>query len=169
MLKDVVNGNKTFIERKRKESAGGERDEALESVAPDNTMSSKTRIAVFGVYIVLIVFGAVTGYLLAAKNGFSLPKGSASKTIKTDTIVGIIDEKTFKDAADGVIEKDGVDGEGTHKLIREGGPSQTASIVSSVIDLDAYIGKKVKIWGQTMAAKKANWLMDVGKIEILEK
>ncbi|MBU1327436.1 hypothetical protein KKB64_02970 [Patescibacteria group bacterium] len=136
---------------------------------PDITMSSKTRITVFSVYIVLIVFGTVTGYVLSAKNGFSLPKGSAPKTIKTDTVVGIADEKTFKDTAEGVIEKDGVDGEGTHRLIREGGPSQTAFLISSVIDLDTYVGKKVKIWGQTMAAKKANWLMDVGKIEILEK
>jgi hypothetical protein len=25
----------------------------------------------------------------------------------------------------------------------------------------------VKVWGQTQAAKKAAWLMDVGKIELL--
>jgi hypothetical protein len=52
--------------------------------------------------------------------------------------------------------------------VREGGPSQTAYLVSSVIDLDSYAGKKVKVWGETFAAKKVSWLMDVGKIEILE-
>lgn len=123
----------------------------------------------YGVYILLIVFGIGTGYLLSLKSGISLDfTRDKSKIIKTDKIAGSTDIKTFRDSAIGVIEKGGIDGEGTHRLIRDGGPSQTAFLISSVINLDEYIGKKVKVWGETFAAKKAAWLMDVGKIEIQE-
>ena len=53
----------------------------------------------------------------------------------------------------GDFAKGGIDGEGTHKLIRDGGPSKTAYLTSSVIDLDQFVGKKVKIWGETRAAQ----------------
>ena len=133
--------------------------------AIDKTMK-KTIILV---YVVLALVGVGTGFLLSRTVA---PKKSASttvtsKTIKTDTVAGSTDEKTFKDSATGKIEKGGLDGEGTHNLVRDGGPSQTIYLISSVVDLDEYIGKNVKIWGQTQAAKKAAWLMDVGKIELL--
>lgn len=119
-----------------------------------------------GVYLLLVLMGGGTGYLLARKVGVGGRGGPA--TVKTGEEVGIADTKTFRDSAEGIIEKDGVDGEGTHRLIREGGPSQTAYLISSVIDLDQYMGLKVKIWGETFAAQKAGWFMDVGKIEILK-
>jgi hypothetical protein len=132
--------------------------------AIDKTMK-KTIILV---YVVLALVGVGTGFLLSRTIG---PKTNSStvtsKTIKTDTVAGSTDEKTFKDSATGKIEKGGIDGEGTHSLVRDGGPSQTVYLISSVVDLDEYIGKNVKIWGQTQAAKKAAWLMDVGKIELL--
>jgi hypothetical protein len=34
------------------------------------------------------------------------------------------------------------------------------------VDLDKYVGKKVKVFGQTLAAQKAAWLMDVGRVEL---
>jgi len=37
-----------------------------------------------------------------------------------------------------------------------------------VIDLEKFVGRKVKVWGQTFAAQKAGWLMDVGKLKVLE-
>lgn len=122
------------------------------------------------VYVILVLLGIGTGYLLSRNT--KLAGGAVGETqggmIKTEKIEGLADTKTFKDSAEGTIEKGGINGEGTHKLIREGGPSQTAYLVSSVVDLDAYVGKKVKIWGETFAAQKAAWLMDVGKIEVLE-
>lgn len=121
---------------------------------------------VIGGYAFLLVFGITTGYLLSRS---SLGAAAASKPggiIKTGKVAGISDTKTFKDSAEGTVEKGGLSGEGTHKLIREGGPSQTVYLISSAVDLDEYAGKKVKVWGQTMAAKKAAWLMDVGKIEL---
>jgi hypothetical protein len=125
----------------------------------------KTKMAVWTVYALLILLGLGTGYVLAAKGtGPTAAPGS----IETDTIVGSTDTETFKDWAEGTLEKDGEVGEGTHKLIREGGPSQTAYLISSVVDLDKFIGKKVKVWGQTVAAQKVSWLMDVGKVELLQ-
>jgi len=35
-----------------------------------------------------------------------------------------------------------------------------------VIDLSGFVDKKVEIWGETLAAKKAGWLMDVAKVKV---
>ena len=134
----------------------------------ENNMKLNWRIFL-GVYVLLILLGVGTGYLLSSKRAGSDAVGQKSSTIKTDTVAGSTDATTFKDSAEGTIEKGGLDSEGSHKLIRDGGPSQTAYLVSSVVDLDEYVGKKVRVWGQTMAAKKVSWLMDVGKIERLQE
>jgi len=130
----------------------------------DKTM---TKRYVIGVYVILVLLGIGTGYLLSGKARGGSVFQNKPTTIKTDTVVGSTDTKTFKDSAEGTIEKGGMDGEGSHRLVREGGESQTAFLISSVVDLDEYVGKKVKVWGQTFAAEKASWLMDVGKIELL--
>lgn len=121
----------------------------------------------FLVYALLIGLGVVTGYVLSRT---ATPLSSAGKPtmINTGKVAGVTDDRTFKDSAVGTVEKGGINGEGTHKLIREGGVSQTAFLISSVVDLDQYVGRKVKVWGQTFDAEKAAWLMDVGKIEIQE-
>ncbi len=134
----------------------------------ENTMKLNWRIFI-GVYVLLILLGVGTGYMLSSKQAGFGAVGQKSSTIKTDTVAGSTDATTFKDSAEGTIEKGGLDSEGSHKLIRDGGPSQTAYLVSSVVDLDEYVGKKVRVWGQTMAAKKVSWLMDVGKIERLQE
>ncbi len=117
------------------------------------------------VYVILLLLGVGTGYLLSQRGGGSplAPKGTP---ITTSKVVGVQDASTFKDCATGTLEKGGLEGEGTHKLIREGGPSQTAYLISSVIDLDQYVGLTAKVCGQTMAAKKVSWLMDVGRLEL---
>lgn len=83
--------------------------------------------------------------------------------------MGIKDPKTFKDQAFGRIEKnDNQDiPEGTHKLIRPGGPSQTAYLTSSMVDLDLFVGKCVEILGETFKGQKAAWLLDVGWVKVL--
>jgi hypothetical protein len=130
--------------------------EPIEPIQKEDTpMKTQSTRIVIGVYAVLVLLGIGTGYLLSRAN-----------VIKTDKVAGSTDTKTFKDSAIGVLQKDGTDGEGTHQLLREGGPSQTVTLMSSVIDLNQYVGKKVKVYGQTMAAQKAAWLMDVGRVEI---
>lgn len=150
-----------------KGTAGGLKSINFDSEVKETKETMKINSKIFtGVYIIIILLGVATGYLLSAKTG-SGGLTQQSTTIKTDKVAGSTDATTFKDSAEGTIEKGGLDGEGSHKLIREGGPSQTAYLVSSVIDLDEYVGKKVRVWGQTMTAKKVSWLMDVGKIESL--
>jgi len=132
----------------------------------DIPMQMKTQSArmIIGVYVLLVLLGIGTGYLLSRANIAGV--GVKPSVIKTNKVAGSTDTKTFKDSAVGVIQKDGTDGEGTHSLIRDGGPSQTVTLMSSVVDLDQYNGKKVKVFGQTLAAQKAAWLMDVGRVEL---
>lgn len=126
-------------------------------------MKTRSTRIIIVVYVLLVVLGVGTGYLLsrASAGGSSVP-GS----IKTAKVSGSTDTTTFKDTAVGVIQKGGSDGEGTHQLIRDGGPSQTVTLTSSEVDLDQFVGKKVKVYGQTLAAQKAAWLMDVGRVEL---
>lgn len=116
----------------------------------------------------IILLGILSGFLL-----FSLQKKTLNNNLQTGSspqtkVVGSKDQKTFKDSAEGTLEAGGVNGEGTHRLIRPGGESQTVYLTSSVLNMDDFVGKKVRVWGETFAAKKAGWLMDVGKVEVLE-
>lgn len=119
--------------------------------------------------LVIVAAGILSGYVLSSSFSKSgrpmLPaQGGISTSGKS---VGSSDTKTFPDSAEGQLEAGGIDGEGTHKLIRPGGDSQTVYLTSSVLDLNQFVGKKVKVWGQTFSAKKAGWLMDVGRVETL--
>ena len=126
--------------------------------------------------------------ILGAAAGFALSKIAPSKSTTADSVVappsgvtGIVSKEeikvgqvygntsaSFKDTATGVIEKGSINGEGTHILNREGGATQRASLTSSSVDLDLFIGKKVEIKGETNASKKTAWLLDVGTIKVLE-
>mgnify|MGYP001605629496 CR=1 FL=1 len=57
--------------------------------------------------------------------------------------------------------------EGSHILVRDG-IGQNAYLTSSVVDLDKYIDKKVQVWGKTYSAQKAGWLMDIGRIKLVQ-
>lgn len=121
----------------------------------------------------IVIVGVLTGWLLNKQGvGRSLlgTGGTASAPgVKLGSgEAGLADESTFKDTATGKLEEGGVNGEGTHHLTREGGPSQNVYLTSTVIDLGAFVGKKVQVWGQTIGAKKAGWLMDVGKIKVVD-
>lgn len=126
----------------------------------------KIIMLVFGV---LIFLGVGTGFIVARE--LTVVSGTADlksgEEVKIGTTYGSNDTITFSDWAEGKLEKGGIKGEGTHALLREGGPSQTAYLISSVVDLDKFVGKKVKVWGKTVDAVNASWLMDVGRLEIL--
>ena len=86
--------------------------------------------------------------------------------LKVGDIIGVNDDKTFNNQAKGVLDKGGFNGEGSHKLLRPGGASQTAYLTSSVVDLDEFVGHEVTVWGQTFSAQKVGWLMDVGRVKV---
>ncbi len=117
------------------------------------------------IVLVIVLSGILTGYVLFSRGS---PAGRTGIVSGGGKALGSPNVTTFKDTAAGVIEKGGIDGEGTHKLIREGGPSQTAYLTSSVIDLDEFVGKKVQVWGETFSGQKAGWLMDVGRVKVIE-
>lgn len=130
-------------------------------------MNYKVLLVLAGVGIVVV--GAGTGYLLSRSDGHVSGVASINnQMVKSETEVGSKDTKTFRDTATGIIEKNGTNGTGTHKLVRDGGPSQTIYMVSSVIDLDQFDGKKVEVWGETQKVAKVSWFMDIGRVKIVE-
>jgi hypothetical protein len=122
--------------------------------------------------VLMVGLGIVSGYFFTGRNRVAITSGGTGVVAESSIIkgaeFGLKDESTFKDTAMGTVEAGGIDSEGTHKLLREGGPSQTVYLISSVLDLDQFVGKKVQVWGETNKAQKAAWLMDVGKVKILE-
>ena len=136
-------------------------------------MPKKNLKLVFAIFL-MVVLGIFTGYGLntyfsGGKTVSDSGTGTASSDgeIKKGLIVGSEDESTFKDVTEGELAEGGVDGEGSHHLVRPGGESQNVYLTSSFLDLDLYLGYKVKVWGETHTAQKAGWLMDVGRLEVL--
>lgn len=131
------------------------------------------KIGVIVFVAAVIVLGVVTGNFLGRGKvtPFGGVKQQTAKVEPGKPPPPELDTQTFRDRAAGVIEKNDVGdkyAQGTHKLIREGGPSQTSYLVSSVVDLNLYVGKKVEVWGETFASTQVGWLMDVGKVNVLE-
>ena len=115
---------------------------------------------------VTIAIGGVGGFMMVKKSPTATTSSDKGSVIKTDKAAGVADKKTFKDSAEGTLREGGMEGEGNFHLERAGGVSQNAYLTSSTVDLSKYIGKKVKVWGQTFTGQKAGWLMDVGLVEI---
>lgn len=137
-------------------------------IRPLITNTNFTKL-ILGVLIASLVLGIGSGYILAKKQpntplkDVSLP-GQSPKTAQSD-------KQTFRDFAEGVLKAkpsttNGNYSEGTHLLQRDGG--YPVALTSSVVDLSQYEGKKVKVFGETQKALKEGWLMDVGKVEVLQ-
>lgn len=127
--------------------------------------------------VVALIAGCLTGlgaFKLNAKasglgSGAPLQQVAGSvDTIKANDVFGSADESTFKDSAEGYLQIGGFQGEGSHHLLRPGGDSQTVYLVSSVTDLDKFDGMQVKVWGETNKGQKVGWLMDVGRIQVID-
>lgn len=123
------------------------------------------------VIVLAIVFGVGTGFLISNFTNDDTNSGStlqnSSATTKDSKSAGVLDKKTFKDQAEGELKLGGLDGEGNFHLERPGGVSQNVYLTSTSVDLSVFVGKKVRVYGQTFSASKAGWLMDVGYIEII--
>ena len=118
----------------------------------------------FFTYIALaVIIGTVLGFGFSRFNKKTVKNGDTKTTAQS---AGVVDKKTFKDSAEGTLREGGIDGEGNFHLERSGGVSQNVYLTSTTVDLSGYIGKKVKVWGQTFKAEKAGWLMDVGLVEM---
>ena len=131
-------------------------------------MTLSPKVWLSGLIVLILLLGIGAGYLLFRISPPQVAGTSTGTMIKTATEVGSTDTKTFRDTAEGTLEEGGINGEGTHKLVRPGGVSQTVYLISSVIDLNEFVGKKVQVWGETIDAQRAGWLMDVGRVKIIE-
>ena len=92
-------------------------------------------------------------------------QGAKSQGVK---VIGSKDTKTFKDCTKGkLIKNDGkITTEGSHILQREGGESQNVYLTSSIVDLEQFLNKTIEVCGETNAAQKAGWLLDVGLVKV---
>lgn len=128
------------------------------------------------IFVLLLVLGLGTGFVGALVTSGGKTGAVTTSTgevveegeLKAGTVVGSDDTETFSDTAEGTLREGGIDGEGAYHLERPGGESQNVYMTSSVVDLAPMVGKKVKVWGKTFAGEKAGWLMDVGRVEVLE-
>jgi hypothetical protein len=127
------------------------------------------------VVLAIVLSGAVTGYFLSRQPGGTSIKEKVfegdHRLVSGAKEMGVKDETAFPDKAQGKLQKkeDGVVVEGSHQLLRPGGAGQTAYLTSSVVNLEQFIGKCVEVWGETFAAQKAGWLMDVGYVRELDQ
>ena len=120
-------------------------------------------VTFFTLVAVAVIIGAVLSFSFSR---FNKKTTNNSNTKTTAQSAGVVDKKTFKDSVEGILREGGIDGEGNFHLERPGGVSQNVYLTSTTVDLSNYIGKKVKVWGQTFQAEKAGWLMDVGSVEV---
>lgn len=134
-------------------------------------------------YIIVIVLAIISGFWISrifptqtsitdsivggSLNSSEAVKLSEGEEVKVGVTYGNI-SKNFSDNAMGIVKAGGINNEGTHTLIREGGITQNAALTSSTIDLDLFIDKKVEVRGETNDSNKVGWFMDVGSIKILE-
>jgi hypothetical protein len=134
---------------------------------PNSKRKMPIQLTIFALFVILA--GVGTGYALSGTSSANgdLPVVSEEKKATGSNEEGLNDDTSFPDTAEGTLEDGGIDGEGTHHLVREGGPSKYVYLSSTVLNLDTYKGKKVQVWGQTISGRKAGWLMDVGKIKSL--
>lgn len=119
----------------------------------------------------MVVVGIGTGWILSGglKNKPSTSAPGSSVTSNGEvTEAGVENGEEFTDTAEGLLEEGGIEGEGTHHLVREGGPAKYVYMTSTVINLQQFAGKEVQVWGETIAGQNAPWLMDVGKIKVVD-
>ncbi len=133
--------------------------------------SLPTKIAPILIIVLVVLAGIFSGLIASSRNKNQAKVKSSIQEENLTPEQKTSFNQTFRDQAEGQVEKnDKLDkyAQGTHRLIRPGGESQTAYLTSSVLDLDQYVGKKVKVYGETFGSSQVGWLMDVGKVEVVK-
>ena len=153
------------------------------SSQPENIKTESSSFSlpiIIGIILIslMVGFGLSRAYPSTQSKMITTSSGVVVETKSTDsisnadqlqagTLYGSADPNC-KDNATGTIAKGSINGEGTHILNRPGGADQRASLTSSAVDLDLFVGKNVTITGQTNASKKTGWLLDVCSIKITQ-
>lgn len=145
-------------------------DDRLVHTLGGSSTEGKFTIQTFLIIIILAAaLGGAGGFFMSSFSPqvTSQVKDQSSGETASKKSAGVLDEKKFPDKVEGLLKEGGVEGEGSFHLERPGGESQNVYLTSSIVDLSLYVGKKVRVRGETQKAQKAGWLMDVGYVEIL--
>lgn len=122
-------------------------------------------------FLILLALGVGSGYVISKAVRKTTVMGASTENGSVQIVKGAVygsdDTKTFSDSATGTLQEGGIDGEGQFHLERPGGASQNVYLTSSIVDLSQFVGKQIKVNGQTQKAQHAGWLMDVGRVEVL--
>lgn len=136
-----------------------------------HSLETKTQGGFTKPKFILILIGALILGTLAGFFGANYTKSSPGKAQVVSGLgkksAGVPDKKQFPDRTEGLLKPGGIDGEGNFHLERPGGESQNVYLTSSTVDLSQFVGKKIRVWGQTFQGQTAGWLMDVGYVESL--
>jgi len=135
--------------------------------------TGKNTIILIVVSLFIVLAGIGTGWLLSGgasgSGGSKVEDSTVTEMVDSESEAGIADESLFEEESpEGLLVEGGINGEGTHHLERDGGPSKYVYLTSTLINLQDFVGKKVKVWGDTLSGKSAGWLMDVGKIKEID-
>ncbi len=116
--------------------------------------------------LLVIIAGVMSGYFLSGANAGRSQGTSSNGTSEGENGNGStnVDESQFAETEEGVLMEGGIDGEGTHYLDRGMGEEKYVYLTSTVLNLDKYVGKKVRVKGNTIAGQKAGYLMEVGSV-----
>ena len=150
--------------------------DSADSLVKPLSLSEGAKNKIIWLVALVFVLGTVSGWGLfrtTSKQEGAFGGGGAAQLVEgekveTGKVYGSGEEEAFSDNTKGVIEVNEEGGEGTHVLMREGGDSQTVYLTSSVLDLEMFVGRQVEVWGQTFSSEKVGWLMDFGRIKVLE-
>ena len=138
-------------------------------VSPSQPQKTKKWTGVLSIVLVVflaIIMGRAVAQFTIKSNG-SLPQVTYTQEAGFgQDKFGQKNEKLCPDKAEGTLKIGGIDGEGTHHLVRKGGKDQYVYLTSSTVDLSKLQNKKVNVWGKTYAAQTAGWLMDVCYLEV---
>lgn len=146
-------------------------EKITQPIEPSTSGNKLAKIVPVLLIIIVVVIGIATGFVLSTKNK---PSIAGKILLEGEGISPEIQEnlsQTFSDEAQGVLEKNTeLDryAQGPWILIRPGGDDQRAFLTSTVLDLDEYIGKEVKVFGETFGSSQVGWLLDVGKVEVID-
>lgn len=158
------------LEKKEAKESKEEKEELMHGFK-DNK-SSLFSAKLLGVLLVIAFLGIGSGYLLAGNSSGGDPTSPGKRLlgsgVEKGKTYGEGDLEEYKDTAEGELKEGGVEGEGQYHLVRPGGDSQNVYLTSSHVDLSLFIDHKVKVWGATQTAQVAGWLMDVGRVQVLE-
>lgn len=142
---------------------------------PLKTMKKRSFASILPVVVITVLLGVGSGFLLnkvvpagAVPGDAETPVAQvATGDVKAGDVFGSADAKAFADSVTGYLEAGGIEGEGSHRLLRAGGETQTVYLTSSVTDLSKFEQMEIKVWGETFRGQKAGWLMDVGRVEVV--